>query len=371
MGVRIVLDGPRPEPGRRLGRVAAVAVSLPLVLIGVVGLVVLVYLVMLEATNSVDRSDTEEAALCTVLSAVAAVLGLWLGVRLLRGRRRIVLFLRRFGYVDATRAVSFAATTALGGVWRLVTFDDEMARGVGGSTTPRRASGAGVVLVVVLVGGLVLWFATVGGQQMYDSFLRNGHIDHSSGDAALDGVGAALGAGFGVAMVVLVAGALLLAMVGVTLPVLLLSYAKARRSERALTDRIRSDREISGRVGAIVRRARKVLAPRLVVVTVAHAVWRQAVHAFAHASEAVIIDITVPSESLRWEITTLLPVLGRRCVLVGRLDALTTTLPNGRVVMNLPYAREIEGCEVLGYRTDGPGLRRFALALRRTIEARV
>src|SRR5262249_2479597 len=79
-------------------------------------------------------------------------------------------------------------------------------------------------------------------------------------------------------------------------------------ADRALTERIRADRNIPGRVASIARRGRKILAPRLVVVTVAHAVWRQAVHAFAHSSAAVIIDVTIPSESLRWEITTLLPI---------------------------------------------------------------
>jgi hypothetical protein len=53
---------------------------------------------------------------------------------------------------------------------------------------------------------------------------------------------------------------------------------------------------------------------------VAHAVWRQAVHDFARWSAAVIVDVTISSESLQWEITTLLPTLGHECVLVGRLD---------------------------------------------------
>jgi hypothetical protein len=157
----------------------------------------------------------------------------------------------------------------------------------------------------------------------------------------------------------------------VSVPLLLLNYLRARRSERALTDRIRSDREISGRVSAIARRAGKVLAPRLVVVTVAHPVWRQAVHAFAHSAGAVIIDVTIPSDSLRWEVTTLLPVLGPRCVLVGRLDVLTHTQPDGRVVLSSPLARDVDGHQILAYRTDPRGLRRFARALRDTIDSRV
>jgi hypothetical protein len=313
------MDGPRPGPGRKLGR----------------------------------------------------AIGLWAGLRLLRGRRRIVLFLRRFGYMDATRAVSFATTTAGGGVWRLVTFDDEMARGIGGSTAPGRASGTGVVHLLTAVAVFVWWFVSVGADQMFDNFQNSGHLISSSGSAGLDQVGSVIGAAFGVGIIMFILGVLLLALLDVTVPLLLFNYAKARCAERALTERIRSDRNITGRVVVIARRGRKVLAPRLVVVTVAHAVWRQAVHAFARSAAAVIIDVTIPSESLRGEITTLLPVLGHRCVLIGRLDALTRVLPNGRTVMDSPPVRDIDGRDILAYRTDNQSLRRFARALRDTIEARV
>ncbi|MEW8102774.1 MAG: hypothetical protein AB2785_13535, partial [Candidatus Thiodiazotropha endolucinida] len=43
---------------------------------------------------------------------------------LIRGRRRLVLFLRRFGYDEATEALSFAAASTMGQRWRLVTLDD-------------------------------------------------------------------------------------------------------------------------------------------------------------------------------------------------------------------------------------------------------
>jgi hypothetical protein len=370
MGVRIVLDGPRPGPWRGLGRAAAVAASVPLILVGLVGLIGLAYLSVLELTDSVDPSDRSKAMMYTVWCAVAGVVGLWSGLRLLRGRRRIVLFLRRFGFVDATRAVSFAATTTLGGTRRLVTFDDDLAVGIGGSTEPRRASGFGTVLLLGSAAAGVWWFAGPGGDKVFNDLLGSTHPDHSTGSEGLDGVGSALAAGLGFGIIILILGLLLLSVLGVTVPLLLFSYVRARRAERAKKERIRSEREIGGRVSSIARRARRILAPRLVVVTVAHAVWRPAVHAFARSSAAVIIDVTIPSESLRWEITTLLPILGRRVVLVGRLDALTRTLPDGRTVIDSPLARDIDGQEILAYRTDDKGLRRFAKALRGTIESR-
>lgn len=368
MGVRIVLDGPRPDSGRRVGRALAVAAGVPLILVGVVALIGLVYLVAMQVTDSVTRSDQAKAALYTAWCAVAAFIGLWLGVQLLRGRRRLVLFLRRFGYADATRALSFAATNALGGSWRLVTLDDDVVKGVGGSTAPRKASGFGTFLVLAAVGAFAWWFKEFGADIVLNDFMSSAT---SSGNDPLDGIGKALGAAFALGIVLFILMWVVIALVGVSVPLLLFSYFKARRAERALTERIGSEREISGRVSRMTRKSSKILSPRLTVVTVAHAVWQQTVVAFAHASGVVIIDVTIPSDALRWEINTLLPALGRRCVLVGRLDALTKTLPNGRTIMDSPMAHDIDGHEILAYRPDGPGLRRFAKALRGTIESRV
>lgn len=359
MGVRIVLDGPRP---RRAGRAAAVAAAVPLILVGVVGLIGLVYLVAMQVTDSVSRSDQAKAALYTAWCAVAAFVGLWLGLQLLRGRRRLVLFLRRFGYADATRALSFAATNAIGGSWRLVTLDDDMVQGIGGSAAPRKASGAGTLFVLAAAGVFIWWFMQFGVDMLFDGF--------AAGGDSVDQVGNAIGAAMGVGIFIFILMWLLIAVVGVSVPLLLFSYFRARRAERASTERIRSEREISGRVSRMARKSSKILSPRLTVVTVAHAVWQQAVVGFAHASGVVIIDVTIPSDALRWEIQTLLPALGRRCILVGRLDALTRTLPNGRTVMDSPLAHDIDGQDVLAYRSDPQGLRRFAKALRGTIESR-
>lgn len=366
MGVRIVLDGPRPDAGRRAGRAFAVAAGVPLVLVGVVGLMGLVYLVALQVTDSVTSSDRGKAALYTAWCAVAAFAGLWLGLQLLRGRRRLVLFLRRFGYADATQALSFAATNAIGGSWRLVTLDDDMVRGIGGSAAPRKASGFGAFFVLAAVAAFALWFKEYGADIVLNDFMSTS----TRGSDPLDGIGQAIGAAFALGIVLFILMWLVIALVGVSVPLLLFSYFKARRAERALTEQVRSEREIPRRVSKMAKKSTKILSPRLTVVTVAHAVWQQAVVAFAHASGVVIIDVTIPSEALRWEINTLLPALGRRCVLVGRLDALTRTLPNGRTIMDSPLAHDIDGHEILAYRSDRAGLRRFAKALRGTIESR-
>ncbi|MFS8096209.1 hypothetical protein LFM09_03630 [Lentzea alba] len=371
MSVRIVLDGPSPDMGRRMRRAVAVAAAVPLILVGVVGLIGLVYLVAMQVTDSVDSSDRTKVALYTAWCVVAAFAGLLIGLQLLRGRRQLVLFLRRFGYADATRALSFAATNAIGGSWRLVTLDDDMVKGVGGSAAPRKASGAGTFVLLAAVGVFVWWFYQFGADIVINDFVSSATVSGGSGGDGLDGIGKALGAAFALGIIIFILMWLLIALVGVSVPLLLFSYFKARRAERALTARIRSQREVPTRVAKMAKNSSKILSPRLTVVTVAHDSWQQAVIAFAHASGVVIIDVSIPSENLSWEINTLLPTLGHRCVLVGRLDVLTRTLPDGRTVVDGQLARDIGGHEILAYRPDPRGLRRFAKALRGTIESRV
>ena len=51
----------------------------------------------------------KEMALAFGISVPIAIVGIRVGLRLLRGRRGLVLFLRRFGDSDTTKAVTFAA----------------------------------------------------------------------------------------------------------------------------------------------------------------------------------------------------------------------------------------------------------------------
>lgn len=110
--------------------------------------------------------------------------------------------------------------------------------------------------------------------------------------------------------------------------------------------------------------------PLLLALLSARATPGAAVYSFARIANAVIVDVSVPSESLRWEINTLLPIMGRRCVLVGRLDLLTAQRQDGRTAFASLLERDIDGHDVLAYRPDESGIRLFSRALKATIEAR-
>jgi len=76
----------------------------------------------------VPRSMRSSAAL---MAGAFALLAMWLGVLLIRGRRRLGLYLRKFGFADTTRTVSNALKSAVGRSVRLVTLDDSQVVPVG------------------------------------------------------------------------------------------------------------------------------------------------------------------------------------------------------------------------------------------------
>lgn len=73
-----------------------------------------------------------------LIAALGSVLCAVVGVRLVRGNRRLVLFLRRFGHSQATAALTYAATT-IGRSWRLVTLDDAQIAPIGAGVPPGSA----------------------------------------------------------------------------------------------------------------------------------------------------------------------------------------------------------------------------------------
>jgi len=367
VAVRILLDGPRRPAGPRLARTLALVIGLPLILAGVVGWAGFAAVAVVLAGSSSPAANLRDSLPAAAVFPVAALIGLPLGIRLLRGKRRIVLFLRRFGFADATKALSYAASAVIGRSARLVTLDDAHVKAVGGPAAPRRLAGL-VIVTAIAAGAGFVWWLWAKGFDLIDS-----HLTSTSSTPTSD-----LAKAIFLPIVLAVAAVVIVLIISVLATSLVVSaslfsafsYRSARRAERAKRLEINSVQDVRRRSRLIAKRGSRIFAPRLLVVTVANEAWQQAVSALARDSAAVIIDISIPSENLRWEIRTLLPVMGQRCVLVGRLDLLTRQDPAGQTVVVSPMAPDIDGYEVLAYRADGPGIRRFSRALRATIEAR-
>lgn len=367
MSVRILLDGPRSSHMRRLARAVAVGIAVPLIAAGVIGWSGAVAETILIATSSSRASDLKQSMAPVVVFSAAALVGLPVGIRLLRGRRRVVLFLRKFGFADATRALSFAAAAVIGRSSRLVTLDDAEVKAVGGPAAPRRLAGLAYLATVAVGPFFAVWLYSSGMRLFYNhTTLASSSATTGFGDAILGAIGEA----FAPVLIAIILGVFVASFVVSSALFSASAYGLARRAERAKGVRINSTRDVPRRSRSVMKHGSRIFAPRLLVVTVANEVWQQAVSVLARDSAAVIIDISIPSENLRWEISTLLPAMRQRCILVGRLDLLTESGPGGEMVFASPLARDIDGCEVLAYRTDGPGTRRFARALRATVESR-
>lgn len=150
MSITVTLDGPpRPVAPRVWGALAGALGAVCLVagwLAVVPGFIVLFLLVFVwffvGTLSGADGSAEASGAWSWVLGVWSSfgTPALWavgiglvvlkLGILLIRGRRRLVLFLRRFGDSEATHAVT-VATRCIGRSWRLVTLDDARIASVG------------------------------------------------------------------------------------------------------------------------------------------------------------------------------------------------------------------------------------------------
>lgn len=371
MTVRVVFDGPPRRP--HVGRAFAVLFAIPLLFIGIVGAYGLTLCLVMAGSelfgdSSFSSKDRRELALYAGVCLAAALIGV-VGLRLIRGRRHMVLFLRRFGFDDATRIVSFAVSRAMGRAWRLVTLDDDRVQAVGGRSGSRRLVGL-LAFAGLAAAGWGLWWLVSGkylGGKATVSHPAGG--DQSVSTAFGNAIGAAIGAAIAAALALLLF-IIVTIVTGVSGLLAATAYGYARGSERAKRDHITADRDIARHTHEIAKRSRRIFAPRLVVVRVANPIWQAVVQAFARSTSAMVVDVSVPGESLHWEISTLLPIYGRRCVFVGAAPLIAQRDANGQPVFVSPLANILDGQVVLAYTTDKAGVKRFSRALRATVESR-
>lgn len=385
MAISLIAELPPPPLLRRAARAFLVLLGILLALAGLLAatplLMVLIAVLILPGQadfSDIDRDGMVTLLACTLIAAVA----LPLGVRLVRGRRTLVLFLRRFGFEGSSRALSFAVGTAVGRRWRLITLDDAETAPVGVSMRARRTVGlfrivAGAVFLGVL-GYAAAWIHGSGPGAIVEQLFRS---IHEGAVARGDNPVAAL---FGALIAALVIGVAVLAIVFtlILLPTAALgtaalfswgSWRAVRKAERAKALEVTTPEEIEPQVTRAARRARAVFAPRLVVLRAASAVWRQVVRRLAGSVGAVVVDVSVPSENLLWEIETLRPGARARWITVGARDRLEPLASGGVTALDPALADRfrtaLDGEQVLVYAgTTSADLVRFARSLRVRLE---
>jgi hypothetical protein len=394
MALHIVMEQVRERRFVRLRHGLAAFLGLALILVGWATLPVLGYLVYLHHHRAHHHASSTvgNGTVVAILAALAVlVIGAPLvGFRLVRGSRRLVLFLRRFGYTDATQALTFAALTTIGGSWRLVTLDDAAVAPVGVSHglekvlaagdlgsrwVGRMQKAIGFLATQALRIGLVGMGAVVGYTYLHhrsqlamlgDAIGRR-HARHA--DAAAGTFRDFLIVAIVAALAFLALGLLGMAVLPLLQPWRFFSTA-LRRAQQATVTRIATMDGGERAARNVRKQARRVFSPRLMVLHVDSDVWRHAVKSVAGVASVVLIDVSVLTENLLWEIAEVVQDPSTACVLVGHAEGLREL-----EVIDTPLERRLvellDGRTILGYETTEPGMERFAQSLRAALEVAV
>ena len=141
---RYLVRGPREAAWTVLGALlllTGLVASVPAVVLALPALAFVQSVVdpaALEADSSVAEMPLGLLAILWLASTAIAIIAGKTGLRILRGERQVVVFLRRFGFDDATNAVTSAASSSMGRWWRLVTLDDHEVSAIGVDEGTRR-----------------------------------------------------------------------------------------------------------------------------------------------------------------------------------------------------------------------------------------
>jgi len=331
-----------------------------------------------------------------LLALAVTCVGFVVGLKLLRGNRNLVLFLRRFGYHPATGTVS-EAVSRLGDFWRVVTLDDDRIKSLGaggtvedlvetvsGVTRSFRAAAPTakklwrVVMRVAGVGlGVALFFVLWPGPDWTSRLDRVPPLidlgQEPDGGAAL---GARFCAGVLVVGIALAAVWYTLGLIGrlLLIPITLL-YGGVSRGVREASDAeqlyITQPNHIPIVAQIVEQQSHKVFGARLSVLTVNSAVWQQTVSAMADICEVPLIDISEPTANVLWEIEELQRRFGDRCVFIGAYSRLQDLVSDERDDVERRLLTFLENRQVLAYTPGAHGTKRFVRALSSTLDRHV
>ena len=247
-------------------------------------LVIAALVIAVMSGSSPDFTAIDASTVAFVGGGLALSIVFWLaGSRLVRGRRQLVVFLRRFGFTPATKALSFTVGGSVGRGWRLVTLDDHQVAPVGVRTRTRWL--IRLVWLVLVVGVALLGWVAVE-QLSGDSISRiaDQAFDDSVAQARADGRStfeATVGALFATVIVTMVMVVVLflvlvvpLALGGASALFVSVGARGIRRAEQGKAVVFNDRSTVDDRARMIRRRSRKVSAPRMVVTRVDSSIWQ-------------------------------------------------------------------------------------------------
>ncbi len=235
----------------------------------------------------------ENALQLTGLALVAGAI--WLFAQ---GRKRRVLFLRKFGHQPANRAVGAAIRRGLGHCARLFVLDDSRFRAV-------RLPWSDRLQAVLVALPFALFAALLGHVRVSDGPVRTGSA--AAPARWVDSPWTDLPGAFFLWLWAAAAVLPLLASIGVAL----------RRAQRVVSvaDFARLARRVA-HAGTWFAAPRQ-MAPMMTLVRTDDAIWQQTVELLVQGSDLIVFDLSVGSEALRWEIDTCLRLAPERTLFVA------------------------------------------------------
>ncbi len=326
----------RDRPSRWLAATTGVLLTVIGIALLVPAITILIFVIAIAVSSGdVDSPGLEAVAYLAAMTAGGFVL--WAaGAKLLRGRPQTVLFLRKFGYDDAKDFVSHAASEALGRRWRLVTLDDLSTQPVG----TKRWQQWLVRIVMIVAAVVAVWLVYQAVQVLLnpDDDIIDNAVDSAveDGENPVAGFIAAIVTAFVMAFVVALVTVMAALMVSFLTAVVgafgMVTFAANRALTRAERDEwtpARSRDELIAFLDRTEQQCSKLFAPRIAVVRVIDALWKEAVSGLADISDAVLIDITQPTESLLWELQMLTRRPDIDLVVIGAADQVRALKASG------------------------------------------
>jgi hypothetical protein len=254
-----------------------------------------------------------------------------------------------------------------------VTLDDNEIAPIHGSEGKGRTAGVLTWIAMALVVAGLFWLFG-GGLAEHLGGITDEYMAEGRGGGFKEMVGRIIGAFLIMLFVGLLVGGMVLIIVaffGATALFSWSSYRSYKKAELKKSTTIERPDQIEPVVMAILKRSRKILAPRLVVVRVAHNIWKDVVSQLAAASAVVLIDVSETGEGLLWEIENLKAGHSHQWILVGQHDALIR-LSAGNAIDGSIEQRLLallDGSNILAYTGDEPRqMKRFANLLRASLD---
>lgn len=291
-------------------------------------LVILVVITLFTEGNFGDDNDMLGPFLVASLLTFG---GIPLGRRLMRGRRSLVLYLRKFGFTSSTNVLTFAISTAVGKTWRLVTLDDSHTEPVTMSRRKRLFYGLtrwGLTIgLVALIWRFIAWLK---GDEAMDGFEDTFNESYESAQESGQGcfqafVGAFIGTAF--LYMILFLFMIVFFMIGFAIlgSFTVFSWSTVRainKAEKSKAFDIETKDQVMPQISKIDRISKKIFAPRLIIAHVADTIWREVIKEIDRVTDYIIIDVSNPTKHLIWEITTIRRQPSNQVVYVGHAPSL-------------------------------------------------